>query len=188
MHSNIFLQIVIFQKLKKLYSRNIRDSRFVKYIKQYFLKIYDEFYIRREFSNQKIDWYLERIVSWIMQYRKTSKINVNEDSNMIFTNYESNKNNENEQRNQDFVSFDENDLIIHTNWSIWQFSFHFCFVLKYSRIRNLKILITWKYLFHAFNYLNFLLYDFEFENSLQMHVFNWRNLLTQCRFAFKIIW
>ena len=55
MHSNIFLQIVIFQKLKKLHSKNIRDFRFVKYTKQYFLKIYDKFYIRREFSNQKIN-------------------------------------------------------------------------------------------------------------------------------------
>ena len=55
MISNIFLQIIIFQKLKKLYSRNIKNQRFVKYIKQYLINIYDDFYFQREFFNQSIE-------------------------------------------------------------------------------------------------------------------------------------
>ena len=55
MISNIFLQIIIFQKLKKLHSKNIKNQRFVKYIKQYLINIYDDFYFRREFFNQNIE-------------------------------------------------------------------------------------------------------------------------------------
>ena len=124
MISNIFLQIVIFQSLKKLHSKNIKNRRFVKYIKQYLINIYDDFYFRREFFNQSIEWYSKRTMSWTFQYRKKSKMNVNENSNMIFTNYEIETNNDEKQRNRlvDFVFVhDENDLMIidENRWKLW---------------------------------------------------------------------
>ena len=79
---NAFIIIVFLHRLNECHDQNINDIRFTKYIRKHLIDVYDDLWQKNEFENQIVEWYLERSIFIIMQHRRSSKINVNDDSNL----------------------------------------------------------------------------------------------------------
>ena len=69
--------------MTQLHKQNIRDFRYVKYIRNHLLNYYDELHQKNTFFDQDVDMYPERTTPRPIKKRKTKiRINENFDANV----------------------------------------------------------------------------------------------------------
>ena len=83
---NVFVQFIIHQRFIQLHEIDIKNIRFVKYIKNHLLNYYNNLYEKIEFANQNIVFYSKKTKFKSLK-RKKIEINVNENLNVVVDAY-----------------------------------------------------------------------------------------------------